>query len=465
MAQELLVTVDRNGAAPLHVQIEQGLRDAICAGRLPSGTTLPSSRALAHDLGISRGVVVEAYDQLIAEGYLVGRRGSATRVARTGTQVRRELRSEPSTSPPRYDFRLGVPNLASFPRGEWLASICRVLKDIPDNTFRYGDPQGTAELRSALATYLGRVHGVVTDPDRVVVCSGFSQGLNLVCQSLKLRGARHVVMEDPSQEHQRDIVKRAGLEPIGVPVDDAGLRTDLLDGVTADAVLVTPAHQYPTGAVLAPERRLELCSWAEHQDAVVIEDDYDAEYRYDRDPIGAVQGLSPQRVIYAGSASKTLAPCFRLGWLALPSWLTESVSQAKAGHDLGSPAIEQLALADFISTGRFDRHLRRNRATYRRRRDVLVAALAEYIPEVEVQGVAAGLHLVAKLPKEIDEELLVQAAAERSVGTYPIGRYRFPGGSGDPAILLGYGTISESAIEPGISRLKDAMTSLTGGQI
>jgi len=267
-------------------------------------------------------------------------------------------------------------------------------------------------------------------------------------------------MEDPNHDQQRDIVRRAGLEPIGVTVDDAGLRTELLRGITADAALVTPAHQYPTGAVLAPERRLELCSWAEQHDAVVIEDDYDAEYRYDRDPIGAVQGLSPQRVIYAGSASKTLAPCFRLGWLALPSWLADSVAQAKANEDLGSPAIEQLALADFISTGRFDRHLRRNRATYRRRRDALVAALAEHIPEVEVQGVAAGLHLVAKLPNEIDEERLVQAAAERSVGTFPIGRYRFPGSSGDPAILLGYGAISESAIEPAVKLLKEAMDSL-----
>jgi GntR family transcriptional regulator/MocR family aminotransferase len=444
----------------MHVQIERGLREAICTGRLPSGTTLPSSRALAQDLGISRGVVVEAYDQLIAEGYLVGRQGSATRVAWTGTTISHEAVREPAATPPRFDFRLGVPNLASFPRQEWLASIRRVLKGTPDTTFLYGDAHGTMELRAALATYLGRVRGVVADPRRIVICSGFAQGLMLVCQALRQRGARRVVMEDPSQGHQRAIVARAGLELVGVPVDECGLRTELLAEISADAVVVTPAHQYPTGAVLAPERRLELSAWAEQHDAVVIEDDYDGEYRYDRDPIGAVQGLSPQRVIYAGSASKTLAPSLRLGWLVLPSWLEQTVADAKSNDDLGSPAIEQLALADFISTGRFDRHLRRNRAVYRRRRDALVTAIEKHLPDVEVQGIAAGLHLLAKLPEGVDQERLVEAAAERSVGIYAIAPYRFPGSSGPPAILLGYGTISESAIEPGVKRLRDAMTSL-----
>lgn len=462
MAQELLLTLDRKSGPALHLQIERSLRDAIRAGRLPAGTALPSSRALAQDLGISRGVVVEAYDQLIAEGYLVGRRGSATQVARTSSSVTREVVPEPTTKPPRYDFRLGVPNLASFPRQDWLLSIRRVLKEMQDATFRYGDPQGTIELRDALAAYLGRVRGVIAESNRVVICSGFAQGLMLVCRALRERGARRVVMEDPSQSHQREIVERADLEPVGVPVDERGLRTDLLANVRADAAVVTPAHQYPTGAVLAPDRRLELCAWAERQDAVVVEDDYDAEYRYDREPIGAVQGLSPERVIYASSASKTLAPCLRLGWLVVPSWLAPHVAKAKAYDDLGSPAIEQLALADFISTGRFDRHLRRNRAVYRRRRDALVAALDKHLPGVEVQGIAAGLHLFVKLPEGAEEARLVEAAAEQMVGTEGIAPHRFPGSPGEPAILLGYGTISEAAIEPGVKRLGQAITRLSG---
>lgn len=447
------MAVDRGEGTALHLQVERGLREAICAGRLLPGTALPSTRSLAQDLGTSRGVIVEAYDQLIAEGYLVARRGSTTRVAKTGGRVTNGVPVEPKQRPMRYDFRLGVPNPGAFPRQAWLSSLRQVLKDMPDSMFLYGDDAGAAELRVALSDYLGRVRGVIAEPNRVVVCSGFSQGLLLVCQVLRQRGARRVVMEDPSQTHQREVVTRAGLEPVGIPVDECGLRTELLGGANADAVVVTPAHQYPTGAVLAPERRQELCSWAEARQAVVVEDDYDAEYRYDREPIGALQGLSPERVVYASTVSKILAPSLRLGWLVLPSWLAPAVAEAKGNDDLGSPSIDQLALADFISTGRLDRHLRRNRAVYRSRRDALVAALEEHLPDVEIQGVAAGLHLVVKLPHGVTEERLVAAAAERSVGVEAIGRHRFSASTGEPAILLGYGTIPETSIEPGIARL------------
>jgi GntR family transcriptional regulator / MocR family aminotransferase len=462
MAQEVLVTLDREGGEALYLQIERGLRDAIRTGRLSSGTALPSTRALAEDLGISRGVVVEAYDQLIAEGYLIGRQGSATRVAETVTHARPEIAREPTPLPFRYDFHLGVPNIATFPRGEWLTSLRKVLREVPDSTFHYPDPQGTMELRAALTSYLGRVRGVIAEPNRVVVSSGFSQGLLLTCLVLKRLGARRVVMEDPSQQHQRRIVQRAGLEPVGVPVDEHGLRTDLLDGIQADVALVTPAHQYPTGAVLGPDRRLELCAWAERRDAVIVEDDYDAEYRYDREPIGALQGLSPERVIYASSTSKTLAPCFRLGWLVLPSRVVDPVAEAKTNDDLGSPALDQLALADFITTGHYDRHLRRNRALYRRRRDALVAELKKNLPEAQIQGIAAGLHLVVQLSTGIDEQRLVETAAEQSVGIEGIAKHRFHERAGEPAILLGYGSISEAAIEPGIKRLKQAVMKLSG---
>jgi GntR family transcriptional regulator/MocR family aminotransferase len=457
MTQELLMSLERSDGSPLHVQIEHQLRDAIRSGRLPPGAPLPSSRTLARDLGISRGVVVEAYDQLIAEGYLSARRGSATRVARTSAPVAGDVAEEPPPIHPRYDFRLGEPDLGGFPRQEWLSSLRRVLKETPDSSFGYGNPQGTAELRAALASYLGRVRGVTAEPNRTVITSGFGQGLLLVCQVLKRMGARRVVMEDPSQANQRAIVARAGLEPIGIPVDEHGLRTEVLATVTASAAVVTPAHQYPTGGVLAPERRVQLCSWAESQDAIVIEDDYDAEYRYDREPIGALQGLAPERVVYAGSASKTLAPCLRLGWIVVPSRLVSSVAEAKFNDDHGSHKIEQLALADFISLGRFDRHLRRNRVIYRKRRDALVAALSEHIPEAEVGGVAAGLHLTATFPEGFDEKRVVESATEHSVGVRGMAPFRFFGSGGPPAILMGYGAISLNAIEPGVKRLKKAI--------
>ena len=457
MTQELLLNLDRESGPALHLQIESELRAAIRSGRLPSETALPSSRGLARDLGVSRGVIVDAYDQLIAEGYLVSRQGSGTRVAKMGGHDARIVVPEAPASRPRYDFRVGVPNLAGFPRLEWLTSLRRVLKEAPDTTFDYGHPQGAAELRRTLAEYLGRARGVITQSDRIVICSGFVQGFLLVCQALKERGARRVVMEDPVHMGPREIVIRSGLEPVGVPVDEQGLRTDLLAGVAADAALVAPAHQYPTGAVLAPERRSALCSWAERQDAIVIEDDYDAEYRYDRYPIGALQGLLPDRIIYAGSASKTLAPSLRLGWMVLPSRLVGPVAQVKYDDDHGSPSLEQFALADFISSGLFDRHLRRNRVIYKRRRDALVDALHDHIPEVEVKGVAAGLHLVASFSEGIDELRLVEAAAEQSVGVNGVAPYRFFGSSGPPAILLGYGAIPESAIEPGIKRLRLAI--------
>lgn len=287
-AQELLISLDRRARSPLHVQIERELRGAIRSGLRPANAALPSTRSLAHDLGVSRGVVVEAYDQLIAEGYLVAQPGSATRVASARLAATPEDVREPRTTRLQYDFRPGVPDLSTFPRQAWLASTRRSLHGVPHLDFGYGDPRGSAELRSVLSAYLGRVRGVVANPSRVVICTGFSQGLSLVCRALKDRGARRVAMEDPCHPGQRTIVARAGLEPFAVPVDDRGLRTDLLSSSDADAALVTPAHQFPTGVVLAPERRAALRSWAERNSAIVVEDDYDAEYRYDREPIGAL---------------------------------------------------------------------------------------------------------------------------------------------------------------------------------
>jgi GntR family transcriptional regulator/MocR family aminotransferase len=301
----------------MHVQIERALRDAARSGRLPPGAALPSSRTLARDLGVSRGVVVEAYEQLMAEGFLETRRASGTTIARAAGAAWPD-RAEAPPARFAFDFRPGLPDLTRFPREDWARAARRVMRQLRPGQLDYGDPRGASELRNALAQYLGRVRGVLSGESRVVVCSGFAQALGIAARGLASRGVRRLAMEDPSHPDQRRILSRAGLTPVAVPVDRHGLVTERLEGARAEAVLVSPAHQFPTGSVLAPERRRALIAWAERESAFVIEDDYDAEYRYDRAPVGALQGLAPDRVVYAGSTSKILAPALRLGWLVVP---------------------------------------------------------------------------------------------------------------------------------------------------
>ena len=267
-----------------------------------------------------------------------------------------------------------------------------------------------------------------------------------------------MAVEEPSHAEQRAIISASGLRPVPIPVDQDGLRVDRLGPADVGAVLVTPAHQFPTGAVLAPARRAALLRWASQRGALIVEDDFDAEYRYDREPVGALQGLAPDRVVYAGSASKTLAPALRLGWLVLPPMLASAVAQAKRRDDLGSPTLEQLAYADFLDRGELDRHLRRTRLVYRRRRDALVAALGLHLPAVRIRGVAAGLHLVIELDRDADESAIVAAAPSRSVAVYGVRVHRARPQAGSPALLLGYGAMSEAAIAEGVARLAPVAT-------
>jgi GntR family transcriptional regulator/MocR family aminotransferase len=451
---ELMVRLDRRGRGALRAQLEEQLREAVRSGRLAAGARLPSTRALARDLEVSRGVVVDAYTQLAAEGYLVARHGAPTRVSEAAarpTDSRRPLTEE---RPPRFDFRPGGPDVSLFPRQSWAASLRRGLRDAPHARLDYGDPRGAPELRGALAAYLGRVRGVACDPGCVIVTSGMAQGMVLVGRTLLARGARRVGVEDPGSGPGRDQLSATGLEPRPIPVDGHGLRADPLAEADVDLVLVTPAHQFPTGVVLAPERRAALLDWA-GRGGLVMEDDYDAEYRYDRPPVGAVQGLAPERVVHAGSVSKTLAPALRLGWLVVPEPLVAELARAKAQDDLGTPVIEQLALADFLERGELDRHLRRTRSIYRRRRDALIASLARHVPSVRVSGIAAGLHLVAHLPTGVEEPSVVEGARARGVGLQGLGEHRLL--PGPPALLLGYGRIAEPAIEPGVRALAAAL--------
>jgi GntR family transcriptional regulator / MocR family aminotransferase len=445
--------------------LERGLRQAIRSGRLQPGTRLPSSRTLAHDVGLARGTVSEAYRQLVTEGYLVARQGAGTTVAHAPSVPASPLVPAPQVRQVRWDLRPGQPDLSSFPRDLWLAATRRVLRTAGSDSFGYADPRGRPELRRALADYLGRARGVLTSPDLIVVCSGYVQGLALLCQALRARGAASIAHEDPCLPDYPATMTGAGLQPGGVAVDAGGLQVDRLAELGADAVVVTPAHQFPLGPTLAASRRAELVRWARIADALVIEDDYDGEFRYDRQPVGAVQGLDPDRVAYAGTASKTLAPALRLAWLALPPWLLEPVVEAKRLADRHSAVLDQLVLADLIVSGAFDRHVRRCRLRYRRRRDRLGAALAEHAPTVKAVGVVAGLHAVLLLPEQgPSEQDVVAGLAARSVAVDGLGGYWRSPGSHPAGLVVGYATPPEHAFTRALDALTASLTQVLQGR-
>ena len=458
---ELLLPLDRESPQPLHRQLEQGLREAIRDGRLPAATGLPSSRAFAAQLGVSRGIVVEAYEQLVAEGYLASRPGGATRVARSAIAAPFH---QPETEPARaeFDFRPGRPDVSEFPRAVWLRSLRAALLRAPSDRLTYLGGHGIPELRVALATYLNRARGTAADPVDVVICSGFAQGLALTARAMRARGARVVAVEDPSDPEYRATLAAAGLDTVGVPVDEHGLRVDLLERLDVDGVVVTAAHQYPTGGVLPPDRRAALADWAARAGALIIEDDYDAEFRYDREPVGAIQGLCRDVVVYAGSASKVLAPGLRLGWLLSPPALTRSLIEGKQAADMGSPALDQLAFADVLERGELDHHLRRMRPIYRGRRDALLDALARHLPDLRPGGAAAGLHVLAWLPDDVDEAAVVEAAAEAGIALGGLAARRIAPGPG--GLIFGYGVIAQASIEPGIARLAGIVAANRGSR-
>jgi GntR family transcriptional regulator/MocR family aminotransferase len=457
---DLMVGLDRDSAVALRSQLEHQLRESVRSGTLRHGAPLPSTRALARELGVARGVVMEAYAQLAAEGYLVSRQGAPTRVAaRAAAPQATAGATEPSA--PRFDFRPGAPDVALFPRMAWATALRQALREAPDARFSYSDPRGTPELRHALSTYLGRVRGVVADPEAIMVTSGLTQGLVLTCRALAARGVRRIGVEEPGSADLRGPIATVGLQWVPIAVDGDGLDIDALERSDVGAVLVTPAHQYPTGVVLAPERRAALLEWAVARDAFVLEDDYDAEYRYDRQPVGALQGLDPQRVAYMSSISKTMAPALRVGWLVAPPALAAAVEREKLGDDRGTPVLTQLGLAVLLERGELDRHIRSSRLVYRRRRDTLIAALARHLPDLQPQGAAAGLHLLVDLPDDVDEGALVRAAESRGVGLDGLAPHSAR--PARPGVILGYGRIAEPAIERGVRALAGAMNGLTRG--
>jgi len=431
---------------PRREGLERVLRDAVRSGRLPAGSRLPSTRALAAELGLARGTVSGAYEQLAAEGFLVPARGSGTVVAdvplsRPTDEPDVSGGSEPS---PPHDLRPGSPDVSSFPVQAWLRAARKAVGAAPAAAFDYGDPRGQLVLREELAGYLARTRGVVADPGDVVVTSGYVQALALAATVL---GRGPVAMEDPGLPFHRAVVRRAGRSVVPLPVDEDGARPADLAGTGADLAVVTPAHQYPTGVPLSPRRRGELLDWALQDPGrhVVLEDDYDGEFRYDRQPVGALQGRAPDAVVYVGSAAKTLAPGLRLAWMVVPRRLRDELVEAKRHADLATEAIGQLTLAELIGSHAYDRHVRATRLRYRRRSDQLAAVLERRAGRNAraraPHSIAAGLQTVVHVP---DEAEVLDRAGRAGLGLEGLGEH-FHGGRGRPGVVVGFARPRDAA--------------------
>ncbi|MFF3764709.1 PLP-dependent aminotransferase family protein [Streptomyces sp. NPDC001922] len=490
---DLHLDLPPRGTSGVRSALIGALRDAVRSGRLTPGARLPSSRSLAADLGLARNTVADAYGELVAEGWLTARQGSGTRVARRAEPVgrpgggagtpgggtgrpggaepsgaapgggasrpgRRSVgpRPGPRGAPPRpvHSLMPGSPDVSAFPRAAWLSAARRALSTAPGEAFGYGDPAGRPELRRALADYLGRARGVRVSPDRIVICAGFVQGLMLAGRALAAMGLTTVAVDSYGLDFHWELITGAGLRTVPLPKDEHGTRVGQLESVPeAGAVLLTPAHHFPTGRPLSPDRRAGVVDWARRTGGLILEDDYDGEFRYDRQPVGALQGLDPERVVYLGTASKSLAPGLRLAWMVLPQHLVGEVLAAKNPAEQMTGTLDQLTLAEFITGGAYDRHLRGMRLRYRRRRDQLVAAVAERAPHIAVTGVAAGLHAVLELPPGT-EDSVVRAAAWQGLALEGLGRFRYDAtAEGPDGLVVGYGAPADHAFGAAIEAL------------
>ena len=438
--------------------LADAIRAAIIDGRLQAGAPLPATRLLAGDLGVSRGVIVEAYQRLADEGLVSARPGAGTRVLGISRRPAPAERPDLALLPQRWraraeiDLSPGVPDLSGFPRVAWLRAEKLVLEQASVADLGYGDPRGSQWLRTELAGWLARTRGLRADPDDILVVTGVAQALALLAQVLRARAVGEIAVEDPGSRGSRDELAYWGLRSVPVPVDEHGLQVDDLARSGLRAVLLTPAHQFPTGVVLAPRRRRDLMDWAAGADALIIEDDYDAEYRYDRAPVPALQASAPGLVAYAGSTSKTLAPGMRLGWLIPPSRLHADLVEAKHASDLGSPALPQLVLARLIASGELEQHIRLVRKRQRSRRDALLRALHEHLPAARVQGIAAGLHLLITFPGRTGPDTdLAEAILRAGVLVHPLSWHRHR--PGVPGIVLGYAAHTPDQLREAVRRI------------
>ncbi|MGW8379012.1 PLP-dependent aminotransferase family protein [Streptomyces sp. ODS28] len=456
----------RGGGRGSGVALVRALREAVRSGRLSPGTKLPSSRALAADLGMARNTVADAYAELVAAGWLTARQGSGTRVAQRAEPQR--ARAGRPAPPPRhplnpaatYNLLPGQPDASAFPRTAWSAATRRALAAAPSEAFGYQGPAGRTELRHALADYLARVRGVDADPERTVVCAGFTHGLAALARVLRAAGVRRAAVESYGAPHHRALLAGAGVRLAALPYDEDGTATAALPELDVQAALLTPAHQFPTGVALPARRRATAVDWARAADGLLVEDDYDGEFRYDRQPVGALQGLDPERVVYCGTASKSLAPALRLGWMVLPHRLVGEMQEALSGPGQGGVvgSVEQLTLAEFLRSGAYDRHVRAMRGRYRRRRDRLVAELARKCPQVRVSGISAGLHALVELPEGAEEQRVVRAAAREGLAVGGLEHLTHaPAAVPRGALVVGYATPPEHLFPGALAALCRAL--------
>lgn len=446
-----LRTVIEPGSRTAREQLITALRDGIRSGRLATDTVLPPSRLLAADLGLARNTVAEAYAELIAEGWLASRQGAGTWVARTAT-ARPAPRPRRIRSVPKHNLMPGSPDVSEFPRAAWLASARRALSNAPVSALRMGDPRGHLELRSALAEYLGRARGVRTTPESILVCAGVRDGIEALGRVF--RDSRPIAVEAYGLFIFREVLAAVDVPTVPVRLDDKGAVVSDLDGLDTSAVLLTPAHNSPFGMALHPERRTAVVEWARRTGGYVLDDDYDGEFRYDRQPVGALQSLDPERVAYLGSVSKSLAQTLRVGWMVLPEALIDPAIDAAGGQQYHVDAITALTLADFISTGGYDRHIRRMRNRYRRRRDTLVTALDGF--DVGIRGLAAGVNMLLTLPDGAEPEVLRRAGEAGialnglSIMRHPLAGPEIPDPDG---VIIGFGGPAEHAFSPAVEAL------------
>ena len=461
-----MVSWANSGSRDLHLNLQQAirpgtrgakdllagaLRDAVRSGQLATGTVLPPSRQLATDLGLARNTVSEAYADLVAEGWLASRQGAGTWVVNT-RDIRSLARPRGTPGQPTHNLMPGSPDVSAFPRNAWLASARRALVAAPNEALRNGDPRGRPELREALAEYLGRARGVRTSPDNVVICAGTRNAVELLARAFADRGP--IAVEGYGLYLFRDAITAMGVATTPLGFDEHGAKVDELDRLDVSAALLTPAHFFPHGVPLHAARRTALIDWARRTGRYVLEDDYDGEFRYDRQPVGAVQGLDPQRVAYLGSASKSLSPALRLGWMALPDDLVEPIIAAAGGHQFYVNAIDQLTMADFIAVGQYDKHIRRMRIAYRRRRDELVRRLARF--DVGISGLSAGLHLLLLLPDGTEHAVLRRAGdagislSGLSLLRHPLAGHDVPEADG---LVVNFGAPAEHAFGAAVDAL------------
>jgi GntR family transcriptional regulator/MocR family aminotransferase len=435
--------------------LEHQLREAVRAGRLATGTRLPSSRSFAKELGVGRNTVADAYAQLVAEGWFESRHGAGTWVADRPDVGPGSTSDEHAQRVPRFDLRPGVPDVGAFPRAAWVAAARRALAIAPDAALGYADPRGLLQLREALAGYLTRARQVTAHPSRIVVCAGFAHGLALLGDVLRQRGATTIAVEAYGHLLHRGIVESKGLKVVNLTVDDQGAVVDELAGTTA--ALLTPAHQFPIGVALERARRRQAIAWASDNGSLLIEDDYDGEFRYDRQAVGAMQSLAPDHVVYAGTAAKSLAPGLRLGWLVVPEPILDEVVETKRASGIAASAVDQLTLADLIDSGGFDKHVRRVRLHYRRRRDQLVSMLSGHASSIEVTGIAAGLHALVHLNDQPEAEVTA-SAADHGLGLSGLTDFTAPGHERGAALVVGYATPPDHAYTATLRRLDTVLS-------